>query len=417
MKNLVKQISILFILVLSVREGYCQNNYATNVSTTVTDEQKLFVNFDIVANDGSKYFHVVLVLNYEGEQIIPNPNNLFGDFGHVITPGDKIIYWDFGGEFKKDINRMKVQVLAYKENAPEARFLSSPVGGNFFAPCEIQFTNNSINSDRYEWDFGDVSSGIENNSFEENPSHVFKSKGRYTISLTVYNTNLDLKNTFYETLIIKEYPPILADFKIIGFDNLKKQSLPITIEFLNKSVNADTYNWDFGDPASGRNKNTSTDESPFHKFRNPGQYQIALAVKNSANGLTSEKTMEIVLPGRSAKIGKETEAGEISEYDRQKKMKTIWLASTFSTFAAGGGVFLKSKSLHNEYKTTTNNAEDIRKKYETLDKIYPALWGATVVSGIMTYVHAKKQSKAKVSLSFMVCPANNARVMQLTYNF
>ncbi len=127
--------------------------------------------------------------------------------------------------------------------------------------------------------------------------------------------------------------------------------------------------------------------------------------------------MEIVLPGRSAKIGKETEAGEISEYDRQKKMKTIWLASTFSTFAAGGGVFLKSKSLHNEYKTTTNNAEDIRKKYETLDKIYPALWGATVVSGIMTYVHAKKQSKAKVSLSFMVCPANNARVMQLTYNF
>ncbi len=136
MKNLVKQISILFILVLSVHEGYCQNNYATNISTTVTDEQKLFVNFDIVANDGSKYFHVVLVLNYEGEQIIPNPNNLFGDFGHVITPGDKIIYWDFGGEFKKDINRMKVQVLAYKENVPEARFLSSPVGGNFFAPAK-----------------------------------------------------------------------------------------------------------------------------------------------------------------------------------------------------------------------------------------------------------------------------------------
>jgi PKD repeat protein len=417
MRTSVISASIFMIFTFLTTLSYGQQNYASNVRLTYSDEQKLFVNYDIVVNDGTEYFYVFLDISYENNAIKPNSNNLFGDYGHAINPGNKIIFWNYSDEFKGDIKKVKVNIFAYAEKEPQAKFKSTPQNENYYAPCEINFTNLSENSNRYEWNFGDVNSGIENNSFEENPSHTFKNGGRYTITLKAYNTDINLENTFNETIVVKEYEPTVANFKIIGFENLKKQSVPLNVEFKNLSENADKYSWDFGDPNSGRNKNTSTEIDPSHRYKNPGQYQIELTAKSTFSGLSSKKTIEIVLPGKPSKIDSPTQISSSSEYDKHKKMKTIWLTSSITTFTTGGLVFLKSNSLHNDYNSSTTDAADIRKKYETLDKVYPALLGAAVLSGVMTIVHAKKQSEAKSKLSFQTHPTNGGGILTLTYNF
>lgn len=60
------------------------------------------------------------------------------------------------------------------------------------APCEVSFTNNSINADGYLWDFGN---GMT--STEENPTVTFDTPGLFTVTLTstpksdvYYNTNV-----------------------------------------------------------------------------------------------------------------------------------------------------------------------------------------------------------------------------------
>ena len=416
----MKKLYLLSFLLPFVAINFCysqETNYATNIKTTISDEKKLFINYDIVSNDGSKYFHVILELLYQGTPVKPNPNNLFGDQGHAITPGSKIIYWDYENDFNQNIKNLEVNILAWREKEPQAKFRSTTESGNFFAPCKINFSKLSENSDRYEWDFGDAASGVENNSFEENPSHIYNKGGRYTISLTAHNTSLNLSNTFYETIVIKEHESTVADFKIIGFENLKKQSVPITIELKNLSVNAESYLWDFGDPQSGRIKNTSTETDPSHRYKNPGQYIIELTARNSFSGLSSVKTMELVLPGKPVRETENAPTGTSSEYEKHKKMKTIWLISTITTASVGTGLLLKSNGLHNDYKTATSDAKEIREKFEKLDKIYPVAFGAAVLSGVMTGIQAKKQSDAKTRVGFHVLPLQDGGLITLSLNF
>lgn len=417
-----KKLYLLSFLLPLVAINFCysqETNYATNTRTTFSDEKKLYINFDIVSNDGSKYFHVVLELIYQGTPVKPNPNNLFGAHGHAITPGNKVIYWDYENDFSQDINKLEVNVFAWREKEPQAKFKSTTESGNFFAPCKINFSNYSENSDRYEWNFGDAGSGIENSSFEENPSHNFKNGGRYTISLTAYNTNLNLNNTYYETIVVKEHESTIADFKIIGFENLKKQSVPITIEFKNLSVNADGFSWDFGDPQSGRNKNTSTEADPSHRYKNPGQYKIELTARNSFSGLSSAKTMDIVLPGKPMRETEDSATPTSSEYEKHKKIKTIWLASTITTATAGTVLLLKSISLHSDYKSATSTADavDIKNKYKKLDILYPLAFGTAALSGVMTGIHAKKQADAKVRIGFHATPLDDGGLITLSLNF
>ncbi len=60
---------------------------------------------------------------------------------------------------------------------------------------QATFTNNSILSDSYYWDFGDG-----NSSTEENPVHTYATNGSYTVELTA--TNNDCEDIYSETLDI-----------------------------------------------------------------------------------------------------------------------------------------------------------------------------------------------------------------------
>ena len=314
----------IILFPIFVHSCFAQDNYVSNVRTTISDDQKLFVNFDLASDDGTEYFNVELKLLYNGEPFEPDPDNLFGDYGHAMTAGEKIIYWDYGDEFKGNIEEVEVKVLASREKEPQAKFTSSAVNNDYYAPCTIQFDNRSENSDKYEWNFGDAASGAQNTSLTENPEHTYKKRGRYTVSLTAYNTELNIKNTFYETIVVKESEPKVTDIK--------------------------------------------------------------------------PKTT-------------------LSDYEKHKRMKTIWIGAAGATTVAGTVMLLKANSLYNDYKTAKEDAEDIRHKYETLDKIYPFAFAAAIFSGVEIYIQAKKQSKTVAALKFQSIPEINGGMITMKVSF
>lgn len=84
------------------------------------------------------------------------------------------------------------------------------------------------------------------------------------------------------TLIAACSRPV-ADFMVVSEDN----QAPTTIELVNKSEKATAYSWTFGDGES------STVESPEHKYYLSGKYNIVLTAKDGKK--SKSKTKEIVI--------------------------------------------------------------------------------------------------------------------------
>lgn len=418
MKSLLKSLSLLVMLLSSAAYGYGQENYATNVRTMALDDQKLYIDYDVIAEDGTRYFYVSLIINYDGKEVIPNPEHVSGDYGPVSAPGRKIISWNFPSEFMEDTSKIAINVIAInRDYLPRATFKTISTGRNFYAPCEIRFSNNSLYSDQYEWDFGDPNSGAENYSQEENPAHTFSKVGKYTVSLTAYNSGLRMKNTYYETIIVKDRGTTAADFKIVGFDNLSGQKVPVTLEFINESINADRFSWNFGDPQSGPDKNTSTERNPSHKYKYPGHYQIELTARNSLKDITSTKTVEIDLATANSTLPSKNNLTDLSTFKKHRTRKNLWLAAGISSLGAGIYTLTESNRLYDEYKTATEDAADLHSKIKTYDRITPVAFGISALCAVEVVIQATKQSNASDQLSFQLMPLHEGGAAKLTYHF
>src|SRR6185503_20510410 len=67
----------------------------------------------------------------------------------------------------------------------------------------------------------------------------------------------------------------VADNLVAKFDTPPVGCAPYSALFTNTSVGGLTFQWDFGDPASGGN-NTSTAINPTHVYNTPGTYNIVM---------------------------------------------------------------------------------------------------------------------------------------------
>ena len=158
-----------------------------------------------------------------------------------------------------------------------------------------QFTNNSTTSPlrpfqdtSMVWDFGVGSPRVQAKVGAANAvTHTYAGFGTYLPKLI-------LKDTSYCN------NPDDSTFKISIADNVKAIiQTPATgcvqydAVFTNKSLNGDSYSWDFGDPASGAN-NTSILENPTHLYVNAGTYTVTLTATNPGTcNLTSTATFTI----------------------------------------------------------------------------------------------------------------------------
>lgn len=140
---------------------------------------------------------------------------------------------------------------------PTSDFYSPTIAG--CSPTQISFTNTSSDATSFEWTFGDGGS-----STNINPSHIYNIPGYYTITLI---TKSDVGCV--DTMIKPQYifiPGTYTKFNIPVTSGCQNTS----IGFVDSSINASTYNWNFGDGY------TSTTTNPNHVYQDTGSFIVTL---------------------------------------------------------------------------------------------------------------------------------------------
>ncbi|MEA3476917.1 MAG: PKD domain-containing protein [Bacteroidota bacterium] len=127
----------------------------------------------------------------------------------------------------------------------------------------------------WAWNFGDPSSGANNTSNLQNPTHTFSSQGDYTVTLEVtltegcYDTTMQVLTISPPPAVYYYSDPPLSCFTDVTYFYTDPDSTNI--------AEVASYLWDFDDPASGIN-GTSTLQDPTHVFTSPGTYDVSLTI-------------------------------------------------------------------------------------------------------------------------------------------
>jgi PKD repeat protein len=192
-------------------------------------------------------------------------------------------------------NRLKANYIRVSSpsGSPVASFTANPETGR--APSIVRFTDTSTGDGitGYEWDFGDGAT-----STQENPSHLYRSPGTYTIILNVISGT----GTVTATGTIKVTGGSTTPAGTVNARFTSSPSAgraPLEVQFTDRSSGATTWNWDFGDGG------TSTEQNPSHTYTTSGTYKVTLSVSGTDGSDTSTGTIMVIgtstLPGGTVK--------------------------------------------------------------------------------------------------------------------
>ncbi|MFH1321826.1 MAG: PKD domain-containing protein [Bacteroidota bacterium] len=149
---------------------------------------------------------------------------------------------------------------------PSAVFTSDKISG--CKPLLVQFkSDHSDVPKNYLWDFGN---GFYSN--DPNPEHLYEQNGIYDVTLTVTS----LINEKIESKTINNMITVYS-LPMAKFDWHRKEPIAVnrTVNFINQSKSAVTWQWDFGDNV------TSTEQNPNHVYNSEGVNTVELIVKNA----------------------------------------------------------------------------------------------------------------------------------------
>ncbi len=149
-------------------------------------------------------------------------------------------------------------------------------------PVTINFDNQSLFIDTFEWNLGDGTI-----IYDDNFSYTYNTPGEYNVTLNVagYCNTYDSSDT-----VIYVYQSPVVNFDVIP-DTVMLPGQPIHCSN-QSSDDADLFYWEFGDGG------TSEDENPIYIYTAPGTYDIKLTV-TSVNKCVDSLTLTaqvIVLP-------------------------------------------------------------------------------------------------------------------------
>jgi PKD repeat protein len=155
-----------------------------------------------------------------------------------------------------------------------------------------QFTDQSLGAPtQWLWNFGDPSSGTNDTSSLQNPTHVFSAPGTYTVVLIAINS-LGCSDTLPLTALVNPLPSanFIAATVCIGTSTCFKDTSLISSGVIS------TWSWNFDDLASGSN-NTSSIQHPCHLFTAVGTYNVILTVTSNNNcQSTTSKPVNVTVP-------------------------------------------------------------------------------------------------------------------------
>ncbi len=158
----------------------------------------------------------------------------------------------------------------------------------------VQFTDRSSDPDgtieARSWSFGDGAT-----SRDQNPSHIYRMSGEYTVSLTVVDDDgasdtLTQAITVAETANGENQPPTAA-FTVLP----PPPQGSLTVNFMDLSSDDGAiaaWLWSFGDGA------TSSNQNPSHTFPESGSYTVSLTVFDD-DGASGTTTQTLVVSGPS----------------------------------------------------------------------------------------------------------------------
>lgn len=174
-----------------------------------------------------------------------------------------------------------------------SKFNVSPLYGT--APLTVNLINNSVGTlNNIKWYMGD---GTVYNHAVTN--HTYNTSGNYSISLVV-GDGINTDSVRFNTPINVSENTVTVTAKAVASVNEGKA--PLQVFFLNQSVNASNYIWDFGD------NQTSNDADPNHTYQTQGNYIVTLIAYNqySSDTFTLQQqinvTSAIALPQINAPI-------------------------------------------------------------------------------------------------------------------
>lgn len=134
------------------------------------------------------------------------------------------------------------------------------------APYNAEFKNNSLGGLQFQWTFGDGTS-----STISDPTHLYNLPGTYLVKLMAFDSSSCNKvdSAFFS---IKVSPKPTAAFTFSPLNPVENQATM----FINQSVGATIYLWDFGDG------DTSVEVNPSHIFEATDTYTVCLKASNDA---------------------------------------------------------------------------------------------------------------------------------------
>ncbi|HEY0751561.1 MAG TPA: PKD domain-containing protein, partial [Chitinophagaceae bacterium] len=220
-------------------------------------------------------------------------------------------------------------------NNPVADF-SVPVSSGC-SPAVLQFNDQSttqagttINS--WKWNFGDGGT-----STQQNPQHIYRNPGSYTVSLTI-TTDKGCTKTVTKPYIVNVTPGVIPTFSYVDPGDC---SAPSTIYFQNNSTGPGTlsYSWNLGNGVTTTSQHAST------TYNTNGTYRVRLFVSSSAG--CSDSVVVNVPIGKAntdftipASICPKTSVQFVNN-STPRPIKSLWIFpdGTTDTFANGITVF------------------------------------------------------------------------------
>jgi PKD repeat protein len=133
------------------------------------------------------------------------------------------------------------------------------------APHLITFNNSSVGAAQLTWNFGDNTPAVIIPNSQNSITHLYANPGNYTVTIRLQNDCSD--TTIQRTVVV--YDPPVADFDVSPLRLCKGQSVAV----INNSVNANSYDWFWGDGSSSSFTNGQ------HVYGGAGVYNIMLVAK------------------------------------------------------------------------------------------------------------------------------------------
>lgn len=140
-------------------------------------------------------------------------------------------------------------------------------------PFSVNFEAKAPGASSLVWSFA---GGLPLNSTDENPTVTYSTNGKYSVSLSVIDTNGCMSTSFVNDFIQIALP--LAAFAASPVNGC----FPLIVNFTDTSSSNPSvtqWEWNFGDPAS--EANTSFLQNPMHIYNDTGIYDIQLIITNS----------------------------------------------------------------------------------------------------------------------------------------